>query len=650
MASLPARYVIENERLRAEVVTATFCIHVTDKASGVTWRMRDESYDEIILEQHGIISKHRLADSQKITVLPLGQQGLLLTFADFHLQLLVALDDYRLRIQLTPLEENDQFKIKGMVYPRPFQISQRPDAALVLPIAHGVMIPGDWGEEAFDSAPFPLAVTKRMQTFSELFDMNVEWWTSRGPQYSPAMETNLYMPWWGLVEKGGSCMALLDEDCWADSNLAISHPAGGPTRYHLLWLPSWGKLSYPRRVSFHFYVGGDYVSLAKEYRKIAEARGKCITLKQKNEKNPTMGRMIGAVNTTLSFLHHSLKRLEHRVNLPFADAAPLVKDFHQRTGVGRLHVHARGWQQRGHDIQYPDLVPPAPDCGGPVQFQKMSLAIQEMGDVFGLGGDNYHDVAMDSPLFDESMLLRFADGTTNRRNFWASGLTSMMCAGVALKYLRRNFEVGRTDYPYALGLLETARPQTYWIGNYISGYECYDPRHPHTRNTYWDAQRGIFQYINDCGLLLNNEHPKDWAVPYFYMTHTKRLRQGTYGYDAEEGPIAVPVPLWALVYHDCLLTRGDTVLMQLLNGSPPAVSMTERDEKTIALVKLHAKFHESIGMEAMVGHKFLSQDRSVEQTDFANGVTVQINSKTGRARIHNVAGIPESEIEVEKRP
>ena len=45
-----------------------------------------------------------------------------------------------------------------------------------------------------------------------LFNMNVEWWTSRGPQYAPALETNLYMPWWGLVEKGGSCMALLDED------------------------------------------------------------------------------------------------------------------------------------------------------------------------------------------------------------------------------------------------------------------------------------------------------------------------------------------------------------------------------------------------------------------------------------------------------
>ena len=52
-----------------------------------------------------------------------------------------------------------------------------------------------------------------------------------------------------------------------------------------------------------------------------------------------------------------------------------------------------------------------------------------------------------------------------------------------------------------------------------------------TRSTCWDAQRRIFQYINDCGLLLNNEHPKDWAAPYFYMARTRQQREGVYGYE-----------------------------------------------------------------------------------------------------------------------
>ena len=154
---------------------------------------------------------------------------------------------------------------------------------------------------------------------------------------------------------------------------------------------------------------------------------------------------------------------------------------------------------------------------------------------------------MDSPLLDEAMLLRYANGTTNRRNYWASGLTSLICTGMALKYLRANFEVGRTDYPATRGLLETAHPESYWIGNYISSYECYDDRHPITRGTCWDAQRRIFQYINDCGLVLSNEHPKDWAAPYFYMARTRQEREGVYGYDAEGDVLGVPVPLWSLV-------------------------------------------------------------------------------------------------------
>ncbi|MFB3893759.1 MAG: DUF5696 domain-containing protein [Phycisphaerae bacterium] len=647
MAISTGIHTLENERLRAEVDLATTSIHVTDKAAGVTWRMRDESYDEIILERRGSVSKHRLADSQAVKAMPMGERALLLTFADFRVQLLVALEDNRLNVQLTPLEENDSFKIKGMVYPRPFELGQAPDAYIVLPFQHGLIVPGDWPAQAYGQDPFPMAVSQRMRTYSELFGMNVEWWSSRAPGYSPALESNLIMPWWGAVEKKASFLAVLDEDCWADSHLSVSHPAGGPTRYHLLWLPTWGKLGYPRRMTFHFHQGGDYVQLANEYRKIAQERGKCVTLRDKNEKNPTVGKLMGAATATVMFMRHHYQRYEHKVEMPFAKAAPLVAEFHKRTGIGRLHFHARGWQQRGHDIQFPDLVPPAPDCGGPVEFQKMSLAIQGMGDIFGLGGDNYHDVAMDSPLFDESMLLRYADGSTNRRNFWGSGLTSLICAGVALKYLRRNFEVGRTDYPSTLGLLETARPQTYWIGNYISSYECYDPRHPQTRNTYWDAQRTIFQYINDCGLLLNNEHPKDWAAPYFYMSRTRRERKGVYGYDAEGEVIGVPVPLWSLVFHDCVITGGDTPLFQLLNGAPPSVNMLRCDDKAVALAKTHALFHESIGFEPMTEHSFLSEDRTVQEAQFGNGVSVRIDARSGRACIRGVSGIPEDEIEVE---
>ena len=180
MTPAPTVYVLENEQLRAEVDASTTSIHVTDKAAGFTWRMREEAFDEVVLERRAEVTKHRLADSHAVRALPMGGKALLMTFSDFRLQLLIALEDHQLHVQLTPLEENDSFKIKGVVYPRPFHLSQTPDACLVLPFQHGLFIPGDWPAEAYSPEPFPMAVSQRMRTYSELFGTNVEWWSSRG--------------------------------------------------------------------------------------------------------------------------------------------------------------------------------------------------------------------------------------------------------------------------------------------------------------------------------------------------------------------------------------------------------------------------------------------------------------------------------------
>ena len=645
---LRASYHLENERLKVEVVTRTFSVNVLDRKTGQKWRMTNEPFEEIIVERSGVVTKETLAGAKSVTARELGDRGVLFEFADFRLHLLMMIEENRLAFELIPLEENERFKIKGAGYPRPFELNASSDAFLLVPFDQGVMIPCDWPDEVKvfgDLCQF--GDEQRMRTYAELFDMDVNWWSSRRPTYGPALENNMLMPWWAAGEKKGSVLMVLDEGSWPDSYLLVKHPAGGPTRWHLLWLPSRGKMNHPRRVVYHF-MKGDCVALAKAYRKIAEARGKLVTLREKLEQNPKLAKLVGAPRTTVRFITHSYQRYEHKLHLTFAEAAERIEAFRKKTGLEKLHVHVRSWQQRGHDIQYPDLVPPAPDAGGPAAFDDLASRVQALGYAFGLGGDNYHDVAMDSPLFDESMLLRFADGTTNRRNFWASGLTSMICTAVALKYLRRNFEVGRTDYPACRGLLDTAHPDTYWIGNYISSYECYDERHPMTRSTCWDAQHDIFRYINGKGLLLNNEHPKDWAAPYFYHARCRQVRAPVYGFNSlGGGPLAKPVPLWSLVWHDGLITGGDGVLLEMLNGAPPGVSLDDADDRPLVeRTKLHAKLHAAVMFDEMTSHRFLSDDLKVQETEFSSGVTVRINEGKGTFRITGVEGIPEKAMDV----
>ena len=646
-----ATYHLKNEQIDVEIVTKTFAVNVTDRTNGQKWTMSNETFDEVVVERQGVVTKETLGASKAVVVRELGDRGILFEFRDFRLQLLITLEANRVAFQITPLEETERFRIKGLCYPRPFVLPKSSDAFVLAPYDQGVMIPANWPEEITQfSDVWQFGDEERMRTAAELFDFDPNWWSSFRPTYSPALENNLLMPWWAAGQKNGSVMMVLDEDCWTDSYLRTIHPAGGPTRWCLMWLPSRGRLNYPRRVVYHF-MKGDTVALAKAYRQIADDRGKLVTLREKGETFPALAKLVGATRLGLRFLKHSYQRYEHELIMTFSEAAEQIEAFAKKTGIDKLNVHARSWQQRGHDIQYPDLVPPSPEAGGPVAFDDLATRVQALGYAFGLGGDNYHDVALDSPLFDESMLLRFANGKTNRRNFWASGLTSMICTSLALKYLRRNFEVGRTDYPACKGLLETAHPDTYWIGNYVSGYECYDARHPMTRNTCWDAQHEIFGYINDKGLLLNNEHPKDWACRYFYHARCRQVQAPVYAFNTTSGiALAKPVPLWSLVWHDCCITGGDSPLLEAMNGSPGSVSLNDADNaEVIDWVKTQSRLQAAVMFDEMTSHTLVSDDNAIQESEFASGVTVRIDQSKHTVKVTGVEGIPEKEIVVPER-
>ena len=644
-------YHLKNEHLDVEINPKTFAVNVTDRTNGQKWTMTDETFDEVVVERDGKVTKETLGGAQAVTARELGERAILFDFKDFRLQLMLSIDGNRLAFQMTPLEENERFRIKGLCYPRAFELPKSSDAFVLAPYDQGVMIPSNWPETITQfSDVWQFGDEKRMRTAAELFDFDPNWWSSYRPTYAPALSSNMLMPWWAAGQKNGSVLCVLDEDCWADSYLRTIHPAGGPTSWCLMWLPSRGRLNYPRRVVYHF-MKGDYVALAKAYRKIADDRGKLVTLREKREANPKLDKLVGAPKVGLHFIRHHYQRYEHELRITFAEAADKVEAFAKKTGIAKLNVHARGWQQRGHDIQFPDLVPPAPEAGGPAAFDDLATRVQTLGYAFGLGGSNYHDVALDSPLLDESMLLRYANGKTNRRNFWGSGPTSLICTSVALKYLRRNFEVGRTDYPAAKGLLETAHPDVYWIGNYVSGYECYDPRHPMTRNTCWDAQHEIFQYINDKGLLLDNEHPKDWACKYFYYARCRQVQAPVYGFNSTSGiALAKPVPLWSLVWHDCCLTGGDSPLLRAMNGSFPTVRLDDADNaEVISWVKTNSALQAAVMFDEMTDHKLVSEDNAVQESEFASGVRVHIDQSKHTARVTGVDGIPEEEIAVPER-
>ena len=104
------------------------------------------------------------------------------------------------------------------------------------------------------------------------------------------------------------------------------------------------------------------------------------------------------------------------------------------------------------------------------------------------------------------------------------------------------------------------------------------------------------------------------------------------------------LPLWELVYHDCVVAQwywGDynnklpaiwdkRDLFNALYGTPPMFMFDKafwekNKDRFVQSYRNTCPIARATGYSEMTDHQFLTADRSVQQTTFANGVTVTVN-------------------------
>ena len=150
-----------------------------------------------------------------------------------------------------------------------------------------------------------------------------------------------------------------------------------------------------------------------------------------------------------------------------------------------------------------------------------------------------------------------------------------------------------------------------------------------------------------CGILPSSEEVSDWAVPSLVFCHYApydfMMRQpGT----PKEG---VPVPLYNLVYHDCVIEpwmmdkvseEEDYMLYALLNGGAPylirdaaypnfdgafddkvKLSLKENIERS----KIVSDLHEKVAKCEMLRHEMMNGDYMVQETSFSDGTKVRVD-------------------------
>lgn len=457
-----------------------------------------------------------------------------------------------------------------------------------------------------------------------------------------------YMPWFGQVRDRAGYIAICVTP-W-NAGYQAEHPAKGPyTHVSVRFEPSLGKMDYRRIVRYTLLSDCDYNDLCKVYRKFVNEQGRLRTLEEKAARNASVNDLIGC-----AFVHKGIKT-EVQPNSDFFDPENPEKNNHLTTfaqrekeirhlhelGVKKLYLHLDGWAQPGYDNQHPDYLPACQEAGGWEGMKSLADAMHECGYMFGIH-DQYRDYYLVAPSFDENFACRLPDGTIPQHQRWAGGPQSYLCATQAPYYVKRNFtEIKKNGIELDGAYLD--------VFTCNEGDECDNPMHRMTRKECYDFRANCFEYLLSNGILPSSEEVSDWAVPSLVFCHYApydfMLRK------PGEPKQGIPVPLYNLVYHDCVIEpwmmdkvseEEDYMLYALLNGGAPYLirdaaypnfdgafddGIELKLEEDIKRCKVVSDLHEKVAKCEMVRHEMVDGNPMVQRTTFSDGTKVTVDFK-----------------------
>jgi len=402
--------------------------------------------------------------------------------------------------------------------------------------------------------------------------------------------------------------------------------------------PSWdaqkSRFGYARKTRYVFFSQGGHVAMCKRYREFAKQAGLYKPFSEKVKRNPNIDLLIGAANIW------KMGGGKH-------DPVELVKEM-QSLGMDRILWSGGGSSNQvaalramphvlvgRYDI-YQDIMDPA-------NHEKVGYKHGDwVTEAFP------HDINWRGPNGDwrRGWQVKAKDGTMIP--------CAVICDSKALPYARKRISEELKVKPYAARFIDTtvAAP---W-------FECYHPDHPMTRTRSRQHKMELLRLISEeFGLVCGSETGHEASVPfcdYFEgMLSVGPYRVPDSGRDMlriwDEVPEqlakyqvgeAYRLPLWELVYHDCVVAQwywGDynnklpkvwrkRDLFNALYGTPPMYlfdlkQWNEKKAQFAASYKVAAPVARATGYHEMTDHRVLTADRRVQQSVFANGVTVTVN-------------------------
>ena len=574
----PQKFTISNAAISVTLHTDDATLSVTDKRTGHTWRQKP-------------ITKGKIIQSAK------AGYGIEMTWRhpglgmDIKTKLLL---DKNLPEFTLALTSKGELKW-SLRFPHPFVTE--PGTYLVVPMNEGISYP-------------------------------VEDETIRPRRLIAYGGHGICMPFWGVTDGQQGYMAIIETP--DDASIGIKR-----IDEKLYIAPEWdsqkGRFGYTRRLRYVFFDKGGHVAICKRYRSYAQKAGLLKTLRQKRKENPDVDLLVGAVNVwcwernALAIVREMKSLGIERILWSHRDQPDVIESMNEMDGV----LASR------YDI-YQDLMDP----------QVVEQQLRRVHPDWTQAGWP-KDIMLDkNGNFRKGWRVKGKDG-----QMYPCGV---LCDRQAPKHARQRVPVELKRHPYRCRFIDTTTASSW--------RECYHPDHPMTRSDSRHWKMELLRFMSeDMKLVTGSETGHDAAVPYVHyfegMLSLGPYRVPEAGRNMREIWDEVPervakfqvghkyrLPLWELVYHDCVVAQwywgdynnklpaiwGKRDLFNILYGTPPMFMFTrqgwnQNKDRFVQSYKNVCPVVRAVGYAEMTDHRFLTPDRNVQQTSFANGATITVN-------------------------
>jgi hypothetical protein len=401
----------------------------------------------------------------------------------------------------------------------------------------------------------------------------------------------------------------------------------------IFWHGQKGRFGDARRTRYTFLSAGGYVSVAKTYRAYAKDHGLLVTLAEKAKANPNVERLYGAVN-----VWGASSRFLDEARAAGVERA-IFNGRHPRPVVER--ANALGYLAGEYD-NYTDVEPIPP----------------------GGARDSTHDRIPET-------VVQEADGARKKAWLTYDGKTQFMkrCPALWVESAKDVVPQALAERPYSARFIDVTTAEDL--------YACYDPAHPLTQTEKRQCGVDLLGYVRSLGLVVGGEHGIWWSVPQLdyaegMMSHNHSFAwpaghlirpkakdetytgpykpSGTWETYARDGiGHETRIPLWELVFHDCIVTTwywGDSTdflsavdpenwgrkdafnvlyaTMPMLWANGEGGWQTDR-ERAVRTCRVTGRLNRVLAPQEMLSHEWLTPDRALQRTRFADGTEVVVN-------------------------